>query len=140
MQRTGRASLSSSFESVSAARPAAERRSVMQHRQHGFRRDGRPLHRWRQWVREHRALIDELGLPADVVETRRDFDHLLLHQYSRAGWERERPWFELFDRDDPRYERFWELLEDYIKVFYAGDVESARAMLASRFPPPGGSA
>ena len=33
--------------------------------------------------------------------------------------------------------RFWELLDSYIKVFYADGVDGARAMLASRFPPPG---
>jgi hypothetical protein len=112
----------------------------MQHRQTGFRRNGRSEHRWHQWIRENRELIDELELPADVVETRADFDYLLLHQSNRAGWQREQPWFELWDRGDPRYGRFWELVEAYIKVFYADDIEGARAMLASRFPPPGGAA
>ena len=88
------------------------------------------------WRPVRRPLLDELGLPADVVETRADFDYLLLPQYNRAGYQREQPRFELWGRGDPSYDRFWELLEAYIKVFYADDVESARAMLASRFPPP----
>jgi hypothetical protein len=112
----------------------------MQHRQTGFRRDGRSAHRLQQWIRENRGLIDELGLPADVIETRADFDYLLLHGYNGAGWQTERPWFKVFDASDARHRRFWDLLESYIAVFYADSVDSARDMLTRRFRPPGGAA
>lgn len=110
----------------------------MPNRQTGFLRDGRSAHRWQQWVRDHRDLIDELGLPADVVATREEFDYLLLHQYSRAGYQGVAPWFKTFYPSDPRRERFWDLLESYIPAFYPNSVSSARDMLWRRFGKPGG--
>ena len=113
----------------------------MQHEHTGFRRDGRQAHEWRCWVAANRDLIDEIGLPADVIATREDFEYLLQHGYNRAGWRNEQPWFEILQADAPKQAQFWALLKKYVVAFYANfDQPRQLEALARSFRPPGDAA
>lgn len=58
-----------------------------------------------------------------------------MHGYNRAGYANREPWFEVFDRWDPRSQQFWQLLESYARKFYPQAVERELEILARRFKP-----
>lgn len=113
----------------------------MQHNQTGFRRDGQQAHDWCRWVSANRSLITEVGIPADVVATRQEFEYLLQHGYNRAGWWNEQPWFEIASARSHKQAQFWVLLQSYVTAFYAAaDRERELQILAHSFRSDGGPA